>query len=87
MVSTSNNATKNESRRAGIVCPYTIPATSSSNYLRSFSATEAEKPISKPPFAQNCSRTDVVFAYSARFANPVKTILSTFNLALVAVNA
>ncbi len=47
-----------------------------SNKPRSFPDTEAETPISKPPYAQNCSHADQLFVYSALFASPVKTISS-----------
>jgi hypothetical protein len=43
---------------------------------RSFPDPEAETPISKPPYAQKCSRAGQLFFYSALFANPVKAILS-----------
>jgi hypothetical protein len=59
------------------------------NNPRSFPETEAETPISKPPYAQKCSRGRQLFVYSARFTNPVKTISSAAlikSLALVAVN-
>jgi hypothetical protein len=46
------------------------------NKPRSFPDTEAETPISKPPYAQKCSRADQLFVYSALFTNPVKTISS-----------
>jgi hypothetical protein len=47
-----------------------------SNKPRSFPDTEAETPISKPPYAQNYSHADQLFVYSALFANPVNTISS-----------
>jgi hypothetical protein len=41
---------------------------------RSSPIAEAKTPFPKLPFAQGCSRTGVVLAYFALFANPVKTI-------------
>jgi hypothetical protein len=57
---------------------YIIPASGSNGVPkpRSFPDTEAETQVSEPPFAQKRSRTGLVFAYSALFANPVKTIFS-----------
>jgi hypothetical protein len=45
---------------------------------RSFSDTEAETPISKPPFAQKRIRTQKLFVYFALFANPVKINVRIF---------
>jgi hypothetical protein len=61
-----------------------------SNKPRSFSDIEAKTLISKPPFVQKSSRAgQLLLAYFALSANPVKTILSASfvqRLTLVAVN-
>jgi hypothetical protein len=76
-----------------VLCLYLMPATSlmgpqlaptrnpeARQKRHQFHPAEAETTLPRPPFAQKCSRTVVVPAYSARLANPVKIISSTFHI-------
>ena len=66
-----------QKRTEVVVCNYATSSASNNQKPRSFLGIEAEATISKPPFAQKQSRAgQLLFAYFALFANPVKTILS-----------
>jgi hypothetical protein len=54
---------------------------------RSFSDTEAETPISKPPLAHKRFRTQKLFVYFALFTNPVKTNVRIFQFKVIILAA
>jgi hypothetical protein len=77
-VETYTVSTSAKNAHYDVAHPCTTSAASCSKQTRSFSGTEAEIPIHKPPFAQKHDGTDNVSGHSALFASPVKIISSPF---------